>query len=155
MKKIIIFILFILHITNIYSQENLDSSYTIKRDTCLTGKVIDCTLSYNQLKRDSTLSLVLDGFCLSNRAFRDEIEKIVVPCTIRWKDDNLIIIKSNFVYYLNGVRIKKLKRNKILSSLNNKSVCVFKAYTNTEARKVFGVETLGLIEIEECEKTKK
>ena len=151
MKKIFIFILFILYVTTIYSQETLDSSYTIKRDTCLTGKVIDCTLSYSQLKRDSTLSLVLDGFCLSNRAFCDEIEKIVVSCTIRWKNDNLIIIKSDFVYYLNGVRIKKLKRNKILSSLDNKSVCVFKAYTPNEALEAFNIQAKhGLIEIEEC-----
>lgn len=113
----------------------------------------DISAMLNQYKKDSSTVVILDGFVLSEKECTEilNITNPIAAYKIKREDENKFFIKSKILFLINGNYIKRFHRNKVLSALNNDSICVFKVYTIKEAQEAFNVKTkYGLLEIVEC-----
>ena len=109
----------------------------------IKAQINDRTISVLKGKRDTTITVYLDGYELNENNIKQVGKSLIVNKIIQ--SNNVIYIKSKFTYLIND---KVYKRNRKLKSLISYKIVSFDVYSRNEAYEIFGIKARnGLIRI--------
>ena len=126
----------------------------VAQEAFVGGYAIDITRRFVNSDDFPSKKLVLDGLKL-NDEFAKEIGKIYMKFKFSHDGDSIVVIKSKFVYLINGYIYEKKERNLILRTIDPNRVSSFEVFSKSEAFSNFGLKAkYGLIKIEYIEDKK-